>query len=58
VFLINLVITAVIYVIAVKITLPTEKMMQYVEDAAHDSEDEDEDEDENEGETLAGRTIA
>ncbi len=50
VFLINLVITAVIYVIAVKISLPTDKMKQYIEDAAHDSEEEEE--------TLAGGRIA
>lgn len=33
VFLINLVITAVIYVVAVKITLPTEKMKKCIEEA-------------------------
>jgi amino acid transporter len=59
VFLINLVITAVIYVVAVKITLPTEKMKQYIEDTAHDSEDEEENEDADKGghggETPAGK---
>ncbi|MEO8906432.1 MAG: APC family permease [Microbacteriaceae bacterium] len=50
VFLINLVITAVIYVIAVKVSLPTAKMKQYIEDASYESEVEDD--------TLAGGHIA
>jgi amino acid transporter len=50
VFLINLAITAVIYYVAIKITLPTAKIEQYIEDAAHESEIEEE--------TLAGGRIA
>ncbi|WP_026940354.1 APC family permease [Humibacter albus] len=49
VFLINLAITAVIYFIAVKITLPTEKIEEYIEDAANESEIEEK--------TLAGGAI-
>jgi amino acid transporter len=49
VFLINLVITAVIYYIAVKITLPTEKITSYIDEAAFESEEEEE--------TLAGGRI-
>lgn len=49
VFLINLVVTAVIYVVAVRVTLPTAKILEYVEDAEEESAIEDE--------TLAGGHI-
>jgi len=49
VFLINAVIAAVIYVVAVMITLPTKKIEEYIEEAANESEIEEE--------TLAGGAI-
>jgi len=50
VFLINLVISAVIYYIAIKFTLPAAKIDEYIAEAENESEEEEE--------TLAGGTIA
>jgi amino acid transporter len=49
VFLINLVITAVVYWLAVRFTLPAAKIDEYIEEAEHESEEEEE--------TLAGGHI-
>ena len=49
VFLINAVIAAVIYVVAVMITLPTKQIEEYIEQAADESEIEEK--------TLAGGAI-
>ncbi|WP_417561785.1 APC family permease [Microbacterium sp.] len=41
VFLVNLVISAVIYVLAIRFTLPDEQVKEYIADAAHESDVED-----------------